>query len=311
MQAANTSLVDKLYQLFLSEKTKAKSEHIITLIAIGSFLLHLLIILLCRIGVLDLQNYSALLGNPIGAIYTPFSFILVYEVYLLIYNLPRSITTYIGKQYEIMTLIVIRRVFKDLSHLELSSNWFGIKNDLQFTFDIIASVVLFSLIFIFMRLSKRSQQNIISEQPTPALSRFLRFKKIVALSLVPLLLIVGSYSFVNWTIENFFTVQAVGVSLTNINNIFFDTFFTILILVDVLLLLFSLRHTDQFHKVFRNSGFIISTILIRLSFGVEGLINTLLIISSVVFGVLILAIYNLYETHQHKKLAENNQNNSK
>jgi hypothetical protein len=210
-----------------------------------------------------------------------------------------------------MTLIVIRRVFKDLSHLELSSNWFGIKNDLQFTFDIIASVVLFSLIFIFMRLSKRSQQNIISEQPTPALSRFLRFKKIVALSLVPLLVIVGSYSFVNWTMENFFTIQAVGVSLTNINNIFFDTFFTILILVDVLLLLFSLRHTDQFHKVFRNSGFIISTILIRLSFGVEGLINTLLIISSVVFGVLILAIYNLYETHQHKKLAENNQNNSK
>jgi hypothetical protein len=63
----------------------------------------------------------------------------------------------------------------------------------------------------------------------------------------------------------------------------------------VLLLLFSLLHTDRFSKVIRNSGYIISTILIKLSFGVEGLLNTALILTAVLFGVLILAIHNRYE----------------
>ena len=104
---------------------------------------------------------SELFKNPISAIYTPFSFILVYEVYLLIYYLPKSFTTYITKQYEIITLIIIRKLFKDLSALELSSNWFEIKGDLQFTYDILASVILFYLIFQFQKqgMFKSQQQN--------------------------------------------------------------------------------------------------------------------------------------------------------
>ena len=90
-----------------------------------------------------------MLINPIAAIYTPFSFILVYEVYLLIYYLPKSTSTYISKQYEIIALIIIRRLFKDLSDLSLSSNWFNIKNDLQFTYDLLASVLLFYFIYLF------------------------------------------------------------------------------------------------------------------------------------------------------------------
>jgi NADH:ubiquinone oxidoreductase subunit 4 (subunit M) len=70
-----------------------------------------------------------------------------------------------------------------------------------------------------------------------------------------------------------------------------------LIVVDVILLLFSFFHTDEFHKIIRNSGFIISTILIRMSFSVDGLLNTLLITSAIVFGLIILVIYNQYEKH--------------
>jgi hypothetical protein len=68
-----------------------------------------------------------------------------------------------------------------------------------------------------------------------------------------------------------------------------------LIAVDVLLLLISLLHTDEFHKIIRNSGFIISTVLIRLSFGVTGWPSTLLLVAAVVFGWLMLAIYDAYE----------------
>jgi Ca2+/Na+ antiporter len=91
-----------------------------------------------------------------------------------------------------------------------------------------------------------------------------------------------------------------GTSFENINNVFFEQFFTVLIIADVVLLLFSFFYTDEFHKVMRNSGFIISTILLRLSFSVEGLLNTLLIITALLFGLLMLIIHNQFE----KQLAQ-------
>jgi hypothetical protein len=90
------------------------------------------------------------------------------------------------------------------------------------------------------------------------------------------------------------------VSFKNINNIFFEQFFNILIIADVILLLFSFFHTDEFHKVIRNSGFVISTILIRISFSESGIINNGLIISAILFGLLMLFIHNKFE----KKLSE-------
>ena len=71
---------DLFYSKLLSEKTKDKSETIIVSIAIISFILHLLLIALVDLKVLQLNDYSKLLSNPIAAIYTPFSFILIYEV---------------------------------------------------------------------------------------------------------------------------------------------------------------------------------------------------------------------------------------
>jgi preprotein translocase subunit SecG len=59
--------------------------------------------------------------------------------------------------------------------------------------------------------------------------------------------------------------------------------------------LFSFLHSDDFNKVIRNSGFIISTIMLKLSFGAEGILNSFLIVCAVLFGVIILKIHNLYE----------------
>ena len=67
--------------------------------------------------------------------------------------------------------------------------------------------------------------------------------------------------------------------------------------MDVVLLLISLFYTDKFHKIIRNSGFIVSTILIRMSFGVSGLISTILIVVAVLFGLAIITIHNKYENN--------------
>lgn len=287
------NIIPILFEKLLSTKTRRKSERVILVIAILSFMLHLLLIYLTQFGFINIDADAKMFNNPIAAIYTPFSFILIYEIYLLIFYLPKSITNYIGKQYEIITLIIIRRLFKDLSSLELSSNWFQIKNDLQFTYDLIASLLLFYLLYQFFVKSKNRYRD---NKSTPLnLNKFIELKKIIAIILVPLLLGIAAYSFVSWLKGAFYVTDENIISFKNINSIFFDEFFTILIIVDVILLLFSFFYTDQFHKVIRNSGFVISTILIRLSFGVEGLINTALILSGVVFGLLILSIHNLYE----------------
>ena len=290
-----------LYQTFLSNETRKKSEQIILIIAIASFFIHLSLIFLVDLGLIKIDSGTSLFENPIAAIYTPFSFILVYEVYLLIYYLPRSITTYIGKQYEIITLIIIRRIFKDLSALSLSPDWFNEKYDLQFTYDILASVIMFFLIYLFY---KQSQSRIITEvsdaNNQDGTARFIKVKKIMALALVPILLALSIYSFSTWLLGTLSPSTSADVAFQNLNNVFFEQFFTVLIIVDVFLLLFSFFHTDEFHKVIRNSGFIISTILIRLSFSVTGLMNTVLIIAAVVFGLVMFFIYNKFE----KKLSE-------
>lgn len=291
----------QLYQKLLSANTKQKGERIILIIAIASFLIHLLLIFLVDAGIVQWSAPSELLSNPISAIYTPFSFILVYEVYLLLYYLPKSITTYIAKQYEIISLIVIRRLFKDLSNLRLSYNWFDIKYDLQFTYDLLTSVVLFFLIFQFYRhsaLKYRTEASL--EGHAAGLARFISIKKVIAALLVLVLMVLALYTFTSWSIGEISPGLLRGPSFENINNIFFEQFFTVLIIADVLLLLFSFFYTDEFHKVMRNSAFIISTILLRLSFSVEGLLNNLLILTAVLFGLLMLVLHNQFE----KQLAQ-------
>jgi len=284
------------FQQLLSSQAQKKSERVILTIAIASFLVHLAVIFLVDFGVIHLENPSVLLANPIVAIYTPFSFILLYEVYLLIYYLPKSFTTYISKQYEIMTLIIIRRLFKDLSALSITPDWFSSKYDMQFTYDLASSIILFFLIYLFYIQSKKQFPEVaLNSTQQASINRFIAIKKIIATCLIPIFLILAIYSLTSWLFSVLSPGEGGVSSFVNINNIFFEHFFTVLIFADVLILLFSFFITDDFHKVIRNSGFIISTILIRLSFSSSGLLNNLLILCAIVFGLLILIIHNKFE----------------
>lgn len=302
-----SNLLEKLYQKLLSKKTKETSEKAILWIALASFLIHLCIIGLMHFNIIYINEPSNLLKNPIAAIYTPFSFILVYEVYLLIYYLPKSTSTYVSKQYEIIALIIIRRLFKDLSDLSLSTNWFSIKNDLQFTYDLIASLLLFFLIYQFHIQRTKVYRTIEhNKKHSSSIAKFIQAKKWIATALVPILVIIAIYSLLNWSIGVFQPTKTNPIYFKNINNVFFEQFFSILIIADVILLLFSFFHTDEFHKVIRNSGFIISTILIRISFSVNGILNTILIVSAILFGLLMLIIHNKFEKQIAKEIVKEN-----
>ena len=116
---------------------------------------------------------------------------------------------------------------------------------------------------------------------------------------------VAIFSFASWIIDIVREAENNTMTFKNINNIFFEQFFNILIIADVILLLFSFFHTDKFHSVIRNSGFIISTILIRISFSVSGIVNVLMIIGAVLFGLIMLVIHNKYEKQFTKEKKEN------
>jgi hypothetical protein len=290
----------KIFDNILSEEFRERVERIFIWIAIVSFLLHLLVIFLVSQDIIHLN--SKLTKNPISAIYTPFSFILVYEVFLLVFYLPRSISSYIGKQYEIITLIVIRRIFKDIGYMELSANWFKLDSDLQITYDLATALILFFLIQQFYKnIEKQAlKETVSSPEDKIKVDQFIKLKKSIATILIPTVIILALYSFTNWINilqkNNWNNVA----TFKNINNIFFENFFILLIIIDVILLLFSFFYSDSFHKIIRNSGFIISTILIKLSFSTEGLINNALIIAAVVFGFLIMLTHNSYKSAKVK-----------
>jgi hypothetical protein len=299
------NIIKTSFNTLLSSKIKNRTEKTILIIAIFSYLIHLLLILLNTQGFIELEQ--KFFKNPIAAIYTPFSFILIYEVYLLIYFLPKSITVYIGKQYEIITLIVIRRIFKDIAYVELTSDWFQDKNDLQFTFDVLTSLILFFLIFLFYKNIKKKDYQLIdiSNDENSNIKKFILLKQFLATILVPVLVILAFYTLINWGLIAISNHASGIMEFKKINNIFFDEFFSVLIIIDVLLLLFSFFYSDKFHKIIRNSGFVISTILIKVSFLSSGIVNNVLIISAVLFGYIILIIHNLYEENiTHNKIKD-------
>ncbi len=292
--------VNRALDVFLSARSKVWGERTILAVAITSYLVHLVLIILVHLDIITAE--SRFLRNPISAIYTPFSFILVYEVYLLIFYLPKSTSFYIGKQYEIITLIVIRRIFKDIGTLELKLPWFQNEHDLQFTYDVFTSLILYTLIFVFYhKVLKRSQVTPGSPTlPENKTSDFVLLKKSIAILLVPALLFLAIYSLGSWfrlAMDDYLS----GIdALANINNIFFEEFFTILIVVDVLILLASFFYSDKFHTIIRNSGFVISTVLIKVSFSVTGILNNALILGAVIFGILIMYIHQQFDRADHR-----------
>ena len=273
----------KIFDFFISDKSKKNIEKYVLVASVISFIFHLILIYLNKFEVVKIYDPYNLLNNPISAIYTPFSFILIYEIYLLIFYLPRSISTYISKQFEIITLIVIRRIFKDISDMDIAKDLIFNAINKNIFIDLIAALLLFFLIYLFRRNSFKSERN--SDQES--FNTFVRIKQWTSCLLIPILSALAVINFVIWLSASYFN----PVELSSINSIFFDEFFQILILVDVLLL-FSFFNSDSFHTIIRNSGFIISTILIRISFMAEGLINIILILSSLLFGLFILLIYN-------------------
>ena len=286
-------IIDKLYARVFSELNKKKFEKVTLYLSIVGFLLHLVLIYAKKLELVIFSFETPLLDSPISAIYTPFTIILIYEIYLLVLNLPRSFTTSVSKQFEIISLILIRRIFADIPKVDLSADWFSTKENLELIYNILGVLILYYLIFLF----NKARHKLEKKPLTDAISKFVTSKKGVSLVLLFVLIVLSFTSAYNWGKD-----LLLNDSSGDINSVFYNEFFSVLILADVLILLLSFQYTERYSQIVRNTGFIISTVLIRLSFGVTGLANISLVVSSVVFGLIILWVYNLTEKERRRRI---------
>ena len=279
--------VNLIFDTIFSKYSRGKFEKFILILAAIGFITHLMLIFLNINGYIQLDVGENLLKNPISALYTPFSFILIYEAFLLIYYLPSSFTVSVVKGYEIISLVLIRKIFKDVPLVDLSEDFFANPYNVQFIYDITGFVLVFFLIYLFKTTAGKPQTPKVDNK----LKKFISQKKAISILLVPVLLALASYSFYNW-------LGSLLIESSNdidVNFLFFIDFFTILILVDVLLLLISFRYTERYSQLINNTGFIISTIMLRLSFTATGLASVSFLVLGILFGVIILAIYKKME----------------
>lgn len=280
--------------MFAEERREA-IERFFLFLALGGFVIHLLVILLAKMNWVEIRGEDhGLLEDIVSAIYTPFSFILVYEVFLLVYYLPQSFSISIAKQFEITSLIVLRRIFKDIAKLDIESADWSDSYHVNLLADMVGVLVLVLLIYFFYRLSRKRPY----VPPPKSLHTFILIKKGMAVVLVPVLIGLSLFSLTSWIMETQeFSAELIN-EVSDINDVFYHEFFSLLVLVDVALLMISLFFTDNYSLLIRNAGFVVSTILIRLSFSYDGIQNTILIVLGVSFGVVIQLMYNLIASQE-------------
>jgi hypothetical protein len=222
--------------------------------------------------------------NYLKAIYTPFSFILAYEVFLLVIILPESMTQFIGKQFEIITLITLRSIFHDIADVNMHAPLtLSDPAVVSLGLDLVASFVMFALTVGFHRLHSRHREHD-SKEP---LERFINLKRSVSICLLGVLAVTSVYNLQSWLSHALYALTH-NAEFPNPNTFFYLDFFNVMVYADVLLLIISFLYDSSFYTVVRNASFIISTVLLRISLSLERPTNHTVIIIAFTFSILVM-----------------------
>lgn len=263
-------------------------------IAVITFIIHLLIIFLGNnYHILGIQHH-----NYLKAIYTPFSFILFYEVLLLIVIIPQSISEFIGKQFEVITLITLRGFFHDIADLNFKNSIeFGNAELTGLAYDLIASLLMLALTILYYKVYQKNNK----AEKINELTDFINIKKMVSTGMIVILLLLSVGALYQWS-SDMINALKIDKDYPDPNTVFYTDFFTIMIFVDVMLLLISFIYHFSFFTIFRNASFIITTILIRMSLTFEKPINHLIVLAGFMFAIVSFYLYSMRNVQSRNQL---------
>lgn len=276
-----TYIFDPLHQFWESDRTQRFVAGILVVV----FILALAAIELKRQGLLTGQLEQMVPTSHYMAINLAFTLVLILEVISLIFTLPCSISKAVGKQFEILALILLRSAFKTLADFPEPITITGHEQELWIILtDGGGAVLIFALLGVYTLLRRNLDETLAGG---PILYKFVAAKKIVALFMLAIFLFMG--------IKN-------GLHILNHEQPFnfFQSFYTVLIFSDIMLVLIAQRFLPEFSAVFRNSGFALATLLIRLALTAPPYYNVLIGTGSAVFACLLTLVYNTFYSNSSK-----------
>jgi len=238
-----------------------------------------LLTMLAGIGIVLLQNWHWISfheATTYFGIELAFNLLLIFELIGLLFVFSQSVADSVGRQFEIISLMLLRDAFKEFGKINYHIDWTA---DAVYTFlpvltDAFGAVVLFFITGLYYKAQKHHKITSTKEEQ----ENFLLVKKILALVLFILFVLLGVKDLVSSFLQ-----------LTYISS--FHTFFTILIYTDMFILLFSLRYNTRYYNLFRYSGFAFATVLLRLSLSAHHYLN---VAFSLIAGLFILSITSIY-----------------
>lgn len=292
-----------VFDKWFSKSNIDRLDDYVVRIAIAGLLLHLVLIYVNN-WFLASKTLTEVFGqNPLAAMYTPFSFVLFFEVLLMVIVIPESFSRSIGAQFQIMALIIVRSSLKELGGLGDANNF---QQDLPvlktMVADLATGLSLYLMILIYFWLSRLKMNAASSESKmSERLQKFIDLKKAVALTLSVVLLLAAIISLGHWlSVLQAIVAGATNLALPNVNSVFYQEYFLIIIFVDIFLVLYSMKENPGFTIVFRNIGFVVSTIIMRFYFVAPRPYNLLAVIGGVLFSLITFAISIAYARLEQK-----------
>ena len=266
-----TWVFDPLHQFYEQEKVHRKISVLLVLFFISS----LLVIELKRQNLLPAMLGDKIPGNHFYAIGGAFTVILILEVISLIFVLPCSFSRSVGKQFEILSLILMRNAFKELSHFQEPVTYLGNEESILYILsDGFGAVLIFALLGVYYLLQARTGGD---RDSLNDLYSFVAAKKGIALVLLASFVVMG--------------MHALYGSITGgTQGDFFHDFYTLLIITDILLVLVAQCFHPSFYSIFRNSGFALSTMIIRIALVAPVYFNVLLGLAAIILAIMLTVI---------------------
>lgn len=237
----------------------------------------LIIFFLASLSLIEL-NTLGLLPEAIGAhvslnrfhsVTQTFTLVLVLEVVDLVFSLPRSTSRAVAKQFELLGLILLRNAFKELTYLPVPIEVMD-HTDVLIRIGVNGAGAL--AVFVLLGVYKYAQRCAPRHWAPDILAKFIAAKKLVALLLLGALILMG--------LLNILALLRHEPPL----DIFHD-FYTLLIFTDILIVLIAQRYMPEFHAIFRNSGFALSTLFIRLALTADAFLSVILGVGAMLFAL--------------------------